>query len=573
MKGRATPPTTENRPAMHRPSLRAQIALVFGALVAMLAVLLSLVFGEILKQRIQREAGASLHVMASNVAKVLAEGLFDSSRTVQVLAGSADIWARGLGSAEVHALIVRIQALRPQHAWIGVADPQGIVRASSGDLLLGKSVKERPWFQTGLRELHVGDVHAATLLANLLPHNAGEPLRFVDFSAPIRQGGRTVGVLGIQGNWNWARETIEGLLHPYFDQQQVALFVFDRQGNVIYAPEGQAEAFRQAGQTLPLPTPQAAPDRPLHSASVAVWKDGQPYLTALAPLQPLNAASDLGWQIVARQPVRTAYAEADAAVRRALGLGVTVALLAAALAWLAARRLSEDLNTLARAAAAVEAGRPGAAIPLMDSNREVYRLSSSLIGMTGRLLRMNEDMEAQVRLRTLELQEANLELDRQARSDALTDLLNRRGFDGQMQFALALARRSGRPLSLIAFDVDHFKRINDRHGHSVGDQVLRSLARRLTARLRDSDVVARIGGEEFMVLLPDTDLPTAQRLADELVHAIAAEPEPGAGQITVSAGVSALRSGTESAELLQRRADEALYAAKAAGRNQTCVLA
>lgn len=573
MKGSAAPPTPGDRPATHRPSLRAQIALVFGALVAVLAVLLSLVFGEILKQRIQREAGASLHVMAGNVAKVLAEGLFDSSRTVQVLAGSADIWARGLDAAEVHALIVRIQALRPQHVWIGVADPQGIVRAASGDLLLGQSVKERPWFQAGLRELHVGDVHAAALLANLLPHHSSEPLRFVDFSAPIRQGGRTVGVLGIHGSWNWARETIEGLLHPYFDQQQVALFVFDRQGNVIYAPEGQTEAFRQAGQTLPLPTPRAAPDRPLHSASVAVWKDGQSYLTAMAPLQPLNAASDLGWQIVARQPVRTAYAEADAAVHRALGLGVTVALLAAALAWLAARRLSEDLNTLARAAAAVEAGRPGAAIPLMDSNREVYRLSSSLIGMTGRLLRMNEDMEAQVRLRTQELQEANLELDRQARSDALTDLLNRRGFDGQMQFALALARRSGRPLSLIAFDADHFKRINDRHGHDVGDQVLRSLARRLTARLRESDVVARIGGEEFMVLLPDTDLPTAQRLANELVHAIAAEPEPRVGQITVSAGVSALRSGTESAELLQRRADEALYTAKAAGRNQTCVLA
>lgn len=121
-------------------------------------------------------------------------------------------------------------------------------------------------------------------------------------------------------------------------------------------------------------------------------------------------------------------------------------------------------------------------------------------------------METQVRQRTQQLEEANQELDRQARSDPLTGLLNRRGFDAQMNHDLALARRSGRPLSIITVDVDHFKRINDTHGHDVGDQVLQRLAATLATRLRQSDVVARLGGEEFAVLLPDTDLEGARTL-------------------------------------------------------------
>ena len=570
----ASPLDPPARP-LRRPSLRAQIALVFGALVAVLALLLSLAFGELLRQRIQRDAGTALHAVAGNAAHLLAAGLFDNSRLVQVLAGSPDLWARGLDAPEVIALLQRSQALRSHQVWIGVADAAGIVRASSGNLLRGHDVKERPWFQAGLQDLYVGDVHPAKLLSDLLSARPpDEPQRFMDFAAPIRVGPQTVGVLGIHVGWDWARETVEGLLSPFAAQQQIALFVFDRQGQVIYAPAGQLEAFRAQGQTLPLAAVHPDADSPHHHASAVVaWKDGQNYLTAVTRLQPQNAASDLGWQIVARQPVQAAFAEARDAATLALGLGVAVALAAAGLAWFVARRLSEDLNALASAASAVEAGRPGATIPLATSNREVYRLSSSLISMTQRLLRMNEEMEAQVRRRTLELQKANQELDRQARSDPLTGLLNRRGFGAQMQFALALARRGGRPLSLIALDADHFKRINDRYGHDVGDQVLRSLARRLTARLRESDVVARMGGEEFLVLLPDTDLAMAQRIADELVHTIASEPEPEVGPITVSAGVSTLRPDAEGADTLIRRVDEALYAAKAAGRNQARTLA
>ena len=133
--------------------------------------------------------------------------------------------------------------------------------------------------------------------------------------------------------------------------------------------------------------------------------------------------------------------------------------------------------------------------------------SQALRGSIAQLRSANEAMERQVRERTLQLQQANAELEHQARSDPLTGLLNRRGFDFQLDFAMALARRSGRPLSVLVIDVDHFKRINDQHGHDMGDAVLRTLARAFRMRLRESDVLARMGARNSWPCCP-TPRPT-----------------------------------------------------------------
>jgi diguanylate cyclase (GGDEF)-like protein len=181
-------------------------------------------------------------------------------------------------------------------------------------------------------------------------------------------------------------------------------------------------------------------------------------------------------------------------------------------------------------------------------------------------------MEAQVRARTLELEAANRELDLQARSDPLTGLFNRRGLSDHLDPALALAARGERPLSIVVLDADHFKRVNDRYGHVVGDDVLRHLALTLRQRLRASDVAARVGGEEFVVLLPDTDIAGAEPLAQQLIEHVAAHPHPVCGPLTLSAGVATFRAGDDGQSLF-RRADRALYAAKSAGRNRVRVAA
>lgn len=553
--------------------LRMQIALVFGTLVVMLSVLLSLAFGELFKRRLQRDAGESLQMVAENAGKLLANGLLERSREAEVLASAEVIWTQGLEAPEAQHLLARSQATRPSNLWIGVADAQGVVRSATNGMLVGQSVSERPWFKAGIKEVHVGDVHPAKLLEKLLPPLAsGEPYRFVDFAAPIRLGPTTVGVLGIHGSWEWTREVLESLTPPRSDESSLELFIFDREGEMILAPSGQTAALQAAGQRLP---------EGLHinnnrdggriDTAVVRWQDQQRYLTAATQLQPRNAPSDLGWLIVARQPVELAFAEANRTVRMTLAMGLIAALLASALAWMAARRLSEDLDALANAASAVEAGKPGADIPAVYSNREVTKLSVALGRMTHRLLAAREAMEEKVRLRTLELEAANRALDLQARTDALTGLLNRRGFETQMAFGLAMARRSGRPLSLITVDVDHFKRVNDTYGHEAGDEVLRRLARTLEERLRGSDVIARLGGEEFVVLLPDTDLAGAQAIAQAVVQAMADQQDPVVGSITVSAGVASMRGLQDNGTDILRRGDAALYEAKGQGRNRVCV--
>ena len=555
-------------------SLRMQIALVFGTLVVGLSVLLSLGFGELLKHRIQRDAGNSLQVVAENAGKLLALGLMQRSLEAEVMASAEVVWSKGLDSAEAQHMLARSQAMQPTNVWIGVADAQGVVRNATNGLLVGQSVAQRPWFQHGLQGVHVGDVHAAQLLESLLPPTAtGEPHRFVDFAAPIRIGPTTVGVFAIHGSWQWTREVLESLTPASSDESALELFIFDRQGTLIFAPGGRTEVMRAAGQRLPegIQINNNRDGGVSTQTTVARWQDGKRYLTAATQLQPRNAASDLGWRIVARQPVELAFAEADDTVQLALAIGLVAALFASALAWLAARRLSVDLYALADAASGAEAGRPGSDIPAMQSSREVQQLSQSLGRMTHHLLAAREAMEEKVRLRTLELEAANRALDLQARTDALTGLLNRRGFETQMAFAVALARRSSRPLSLITVDVDHFKRVNDTYGHEAGDEVLRRLARTLESRLRGSDVVARLGGEEFVALLPDTDLNGAQSIAQALVTAMAEQQDPVVGTITVSAGVATMRGAEDNGAAMLRRGDAALYEAKGQGRNRVCV--
>ncbi len=552
-------------------SFRTHIAIVFGGLVVVMAGALTFALGKMLTSQIQRDQGGSLNVVAANASKMLADGLFDRSREVQVLTDSATLWAQGLASPEVAQSLARSQAMRPNSLWIGVADTEGVVRSATGGLLLGQNVKDRPWFAAGVQRNFVGDVHPAKLLASLLPRSSDhEPLRFVDFSAPIRVNGKVLGVLGVHGSWDWAREVVESLHPDNAKALRMEVFIFDRSGAVIYAPDGKTADHVAVGTRLPAADAalSSSNDGDAQPASVIQWQDGKDYLTAAVKLKARSVASDLGWTVVVREPVEIAFADSRTAMVQAMGIGLLAAGFAGLLAWFAAGRISGHLSTIASAAHEVESGIPGASIPLLKSSSEVLSLATALHRMTRRLVTLNEQMEDKVKLRTQELEAANRELDRQSRSDHLTGVLNRRGFEAQLKIALSSARRRNSPISLIMVDLDHFKQVNDTHGHDVGDQVIRHLADTMRQRVRDSDIVARMGGEEFVVMLPDTDAKGAQILAEELVKVVAIRPAPVAGKVTISAGVSELDMKLDDLAEMLRGADEALYVAKRSGRNQ-----
>ncbi len=162
--------------------------------------------------------------------------------------------------------------------------------------------------------------------------------------------------------------------------------------------------------------------------------------------------------------------------------------------------------------------------------------------------------------------ELNRALAELATTDSLTGLRNRRAFDHSLALELAIVERHRSPLSLLMLDVDHFKRINDRLGHDAGDQVLQMIGQVLSAGARVIDIVARVGGEEFAVLLPNTGAQGAFEVAERMRLAVA--QTPGAhGGVTISIGAVTLQDG-EAACSLYARADAALYAAKEAGRNR-----
>jgi diguanylate cyclase (GGDEF)-like protein len=156
--------------------------------------------------------------------------------------------------------------------------------------------------------------------------------------------------------------------------------------------------------------------------------------------------------------------------------------------------------------------------------------------------------------------------------DALTSLHNRRYFHETLAREVARAQRYGRRLSLIVFDLDDFKAINDRVGHLAGDAVLAEAAERLLSVVRSADIACRVGGDEFAVVLPESNVEEAELLAGRIARAINARPITAAGTVELSAGVAELRSADRPTDLFER-ADEALYRAKELGKAQTHVAA
>jgi diguanylate cyclase (GGDEF)-like protein len=171
-----------------------------------------------------------------------------------------------------------------------------------------------------------------------------------------------------------------------------------------------------------------------------------------------------------------------------------------------------------------------------------------------------------------EIEQINKQLQRQASHDSLTGCLNRRAFLAQCETRWAAAERHRHGLACVMVDVDHFKSINDTHGHGVGDDVLRGVAETLQMCKRGEDAVCRWGGEEFCILLDEVDAPGARRAAERVRAALAAAPLAGVN-VTASLGVATLADGAGDMQKLIDQADRALYASKRGGRNRVTLWA
>jgi len=175
---------------------------------------------------------------------------------------------------------------------------------------------------------------------------------------------------------------------------------------------------------------------------------------------------------------------------------------------------------------------------------------------------------------TLGVENARLfaRLAQMASTDELTQLANRRRFTESFRVELSRTRRSGAPLCLVMVDIDYLKKINDTYGHPGGDAAIRHVAEALRRGRRDTDLAARLGGEEFALLLPGTDLPGAVKAAERIRRELAESTVPGVGTVTISLGVATCPEDGQTEDDLVRVADERLYAAKSGGRNRVCYM-
>lgn len=778
---------------------RARLAGLIGLLALLCAGAAAFYFDGAATGHVAGASARTLHAWGRSLSFGVASELEDRQRSIEFMAGLPGLWQGALATPEARQSLRWLQSAHSHHSWIGVADVNGRVQVATGGLLEGVDVSKRPWFSRGQQGPHTGDLHEAVLLAKALGSTSQEPLRFVDFAAPILDSqGRPRGVICAHADWAWVDEVVKKLMPEQASGQGVEVFILNRLGEVIYP---------QSSKTV---VPRALQGDDVRDE--LEWPDGRRYL---AVSQAVRAAvvPDLGWRVVLRQPMEVALAPVHELHQRMVLLSGVVALLLTCTAYLLAARLSRPMEELAGAAQRIADGDTEGHFSVHSSAAEFQTLASSLEAMTStmreqqaQLQDANQTLERRVAQRTAELSElydkapvgyhlvdaqgrieqinatelsllgyrrdevvarmfavdlfaedsrplvkarllalskgevlppqdaemrhkdghsvhvrlnstpifdadgrivgartavmdvsdmkaleeelsreqainraivhtspnglllyteqghcilandsaarmvgasvdlllkqnfrelqswkasglldaamhalggepvhkllnftstfgkqtdcqvtlmpleargqrmllvvakdvsalmnANRELDQLARRDALTGLHNRFAASERLRDEFVRSQRSSVAFSVLLLDVDHFKRVNDTHGHDVGDQVLQVVARQIKASVRASDFVARFGGEEFLVILPDTDAQEAEVVAEKIRRAVDACEPPVVGRVTLSVGLSEWRDDLPDEGLLVRRADEALYAAKGAGRNQVMV--
>lgn len=559
-------------------TIRAQTALLVAAVCTAAVALAATGAAYMARSGVAGAADRELQSLAKNMADRLDQHMFERYREIKNIASFPtlrDVWQDN--PAEVQETLERVQSSLPDYAWLGFATADGNVRAATKGMLEGVSVGGRPWFINGLQAPTVEDVHDAKLLDALLRSSPDEaPFRFVDVAVPITApDGSVAGVLGAHMSWTWAEDVKRTVLSGR-QANGADLWVLSHNGSVLIGP---------SGQTLPLGAGEEA---------IQIFTDRTPegdVRTALVSTQGFQDYPGLGWRVAARKPVAVIYGPANDLVVKILLIGGAAAFFASLAAWFLAGAVTRPLHSLSQDVDRIGRETGATTVERQHGSREVLQLSAAVRSLLRRVGAAEADQQAassamSVLQRELEHQTKASEekamrfgadlhaLRALADTDGLTGLLNRRAFLPFAEDALSYFKRYQRQFSILMFDIDHFKRVNDTYGHSAGDEVIRAVGTLISNEIRSTDRVARFGGEEFVVLLRETDEHLAATLADRLRRKISELRVASGDQkinFTASVGCAMSDESSRDVEDVIQRADKALYAAKSAGRNSVAV--
>jgi diguanylate cyclase (GGDEF)-like protein len=457
------------------------------------------------RQRLLDDSGRRLAGFAQIMAQHLDAGLASWTYDVGMLARFETFERRPADPAAARRLLEDLRSRSPTFSWIGFTGVDGRVIAATGGLLEGVDVSARPWFNPGLRGLHLGDVHPAVLLAKLLPagQGGGADAYFVDAAAPVRAAdGEVIGLISGHLTWRWAEGVRNDLIKLSPWQPAPELRVLAADGTVLLGPEGERG---RPWSSVPEPGAWQSADRPGGPASIlaAAHADGG------------TDRPNLGWTVVAERD-RAAVLEGMWSFGVWLGLGTL------------------GVAALGGLLAGWNAGRYGSAIRNLFGSAEPQ-------DVTHRVEQLRD----------------------QAWRDPLTGLLNRAGFEA---WSAADPART-RSCAVVALDLDGFKPINDRHGHAAGDAVLLGIGEWLRLHLRLDDAAVRMGGDEFILCLPGPPegVAEAAREVGARLNAALNEgiPTPGGPlRLGCSVGIALVPRDATDLDAAVAAADAALYEAK-----------
>ena len=550
---------------------RIRMVTLFGGLFLIFGLFSIVYLNHTLSEQMIQAKGDALHSLARSMTKAIANNLRERNREVSLLAQTPMFVRGNLDSDELHQSLDITKSSYHYYAWIGVADANGIVRAATGKLLEGQSVALRPWFIHGKQGEFIGNIHEAVLLTKLLnqPSNEGEPIRFVDFASPIIDDqGEVRGVLATHADWAWVSATIDDLLPADARQSGLQIIIADETGNVL-------SPFEAIGK-IHIPVAVYASK----SFITTLWPDDGNYLSATDQLS--QSEVHLGWHVIVRQPLDSALAQVNQ-IRNTLALfGLIATLVLAFFVYRFATAFSKPVEQLAQFAKRIGLGEESISLSVKTTTWELTQLGDALQVMLKtiklreqQLIELNSTLEKTVALRTSELINVNQALavkaqeqEQLARRDALTGIGNRMAANEHLAIEMSRFQRTGQSYAVLMVDIDYFKRVNDSFGHDIGDRVIQSVAQTLASSARKIDIVARFGGEEFLIILPGTDTAGALICAEKMRSGVEKSGIADVGTITITIGVATSHSSDNAAELIVARADKALYLGKQSGRNR-----
>jgi diguanylate cyclase (GGDEF)-like protein len=547
-----------------RMTLRQQVGVAASILSFLIVAAVAIGAAAVGDRAVRAASEKKMSEIAFSVADRLSRSVVARLHTLDLLAQIEPLKATWVGDAP-SARRIFDQALRaiPQAAWLGFATSDGIVRAASRGFLEGQSIADEPWFRGRLEGRNVVDVYAFEALASLLPQAAGgEPRRFVALAVRVEDSmGRMFGILTALVDWrSWTHNSVDVILKDRNETVGTEIWILSEEGTTLLGSANDGELI--------------SPEEHARTQGVFRGAFSSEGLGGLTVTGFAHTAGQIGsgWTVFSRQPATLGFGVADSIVWTIVAIGLVVGVFGLLAAIVMAGRISRPIRDLADKADRLGRDDTGM-LPRMRGSHEVVQLSSALRSL---ILRLGSAEQSREEAESRAAEEARKHshdietLRAMAHTDGLTMLLNRRGFMIFASEAMDAFGRETREFGILMIDLDHFKSINDTHGHATGDRVIHRVASIISAVVRPTDRVGRFGGEEFIILLHDATPHGAATTAERIRRAVAAERvavnEESIG-VTLSIGVATARQTDRDVQDVIERADLALYAAKNSGRN------